>query len=211
MLPTKASIPIQMLSESSPKNGVGKLTSALVSAILALCLFPDVQSTAQDEVDTVVGNSRSPSWGDFDEERLPYVCALAKEILRWRTIIPLSCAPPSVQDATFRDFFLPRKSQFVCNIYAIHRNSREFPHTHVVRPERFLGNKEDGLEFYYPDDTGHNAFGWGLQWCSGQALAEQSLLSVLARLLWAFKIESSLDNEVSTRDQLFTSKNRKFL
>ncbi|KAJ4396021.1 hypothetical protein N0V93_000237 [Gnomoniopsis smithogilvyi] len=175
-------------------NGSRKLTNALLSAVSALCLFSDAQRVAQDEIDSVVGNSRSPSWEDFDGSRLPYVSALAKEILRWQPVVTLACAPPSVRDAVFQGFLIPKGTQIACNIWAIHRNSREFPFADVLRPNRFLGTKQAGHESHYPKGVEYNAFGWGLQRCGGQALAEQSLCSVLARLLWALNIEPGLKN-----------------
>lgn len=175
---------------SSPPDGASKLTSALVSALPALCLFPETQTIAQDEIDAVVGNSRSPSWEDYDYGRLPYLSALAKEILRWRAVVALTCATPSLQDTVFRGFWFPKGTKFFCNIWAINHDSREFPEADFIRPERFLRNTDNGIEFYEPEGTGCDALGWNLRRCGGQALAEQSLWSILARLLWAFNIES---------------------
>lgn len=182
---------------SSPPDGASKLTSALMSALLALCLFPETQTIAQDEIDAVVGNSRSPSWEDFDQGRLPYVSALAKEILRWRAVVALTCATPSLQDIAFRGFWFAKGTHFACNVWAINRDLREFPEAEFIRPERFLRDTDDGIEFYEPEGLDCGTFGWGLRRCGGQALAEQSLWSVLARLLWAFNIEPDF-HKVST-------------
>lgn len=54
--------------------------SALDSFFLAMLLYPDVQAKAQEEIDRVVGRDRLPT--AEDEESLPYVCALVKEV--WR-------------------------------------------------------------------------------------------------------------------------------
>lgn len=190
-------------------DGVNKLTDGLISAVLAMCLFPDVQYAAQDEIDTVVGNSRSPSWEDFDEGRLPYISALAKETLRWRPVMAMARAPPSLRDIMHRAFLIPKRAQIVCNIWGMFRNPQEFPDPDVVLPERYLRDTEDGFELHSPNSTGHNAFGWGIWRCSGQVLAEQSLLSVIARLLWAFNIEPGVDESVSARGQPLFCKNRK--
>lgn len=182
-------------------EGARKLSNALVSAVFALCLFPKAQITAQDEIDSVVGNSRSPSWEDLDEGRLPYVSALAKEVLRWRPVVEFACTTLSTRDAKIRDFLIPQGTQIVCNLWAIHRNARKFPEADVLRPERFLEYTGDGRLNLNCLNGGENyAFGWGLQRCSGQAIAEQSLLSVLARLLWAYRVEPGLDEPVSTRE-----------
>ncbi|KAH6685762.1 cytochrome P450 [Plectosphaerella plurivora] len=76
------------------------------------------------------------------------------------------------------------------NLWAIHRNPRDFPEPDVFRPERFLG----GLERPYPNKKGHNAFGWGRRQCSGQPLAEQGLFITFARLLWSFNMEPGVDD-----------------
>ncbi|KAK5525416.1 hypothetical protein LTR46_012208, partial [Exophiala xenobiotica] len=75
------------------------------------------------------------------------------------------------------------------NVWAIHRNPRDFPDPDVFRPERFYG----GLERPYPNKQGHNPFGWGRRVCSGQPLAEQGLVMTIATLLWAFDIRPGLD------------------
>ena len=48
--------------------------------------YPDVQLRAQAELDAVVGTGRLPEFDD--QEALPYVNALVKELLRWRTVEP---------------------------------------------------------------------------------------------------------------------------
>ena len=48
---------------------------------------PDIQSKAQDEIDRIIGHDRLPTFED--REKLPYINALVKETLRWRTTVPL--------------------------------------------------------------------------------------------------------------------------
>jgi len=50
-----------------------------------MTLFPDVQKKAQAEIDAVVGD-RLPSFADRDS--LPYIEAIAKEVLRWNVVVP---------------------------------------------------------------------------------------------------------------------------
>lgn len=52
-----------------------------------MCLFPEAQARAQKEIDNVIGSDRLPT--AEDEQRLPYVSALIREILRYWTIAPL--------------------------------------------------------------------------------------------------------------------------
>ena len=54
---------------------------------LAMTVYPEVQKTAQDELDRVVGHGVLPDFGHKSE--LPYLEALLKELLRWIQVIPL--------------------------------------------------------------------------------------------------------------------------
>jgi hypothetical protein len=68
--------------------GADTVVSALRSFFLAMTLYPDVQKRAQEEVDRVIGyGERLPSVED--REQMPYVWAVVKEVLRWRTATPL--------------------------------------------------------------------------------------------------------------------------
>lgn len=60
--------------------------AAIYSFFLAMLLHPDAMRKAQQELDTVVGNDRLPSFADRDD--LPYINALVLEVLRWHTIGP---------------------------------------------------------------------------------------------------------------------------
>ena len=61
--------------------------SALMSFFAAMLLYPDIQKKAQDELDSVIGRERLPTFED--RPRLPFIDAVCKEILRWRPITPL--------------------------------------------------------------------------------------------------------------------------
>lgn len=52
-----------------------------------MTLFPDVQRRAHEEIDRVVGSKRLPEFSD--QENLPYITAIVKEILRWAPPFPL--------------------------------------------------------------------------------------------------------------------------
>ncbi|KUJ23936.1 cytochrome P450 [Mollisia scopiformis] len=174
---------------------VDTTSSTMISCILAMAVFPDVQRKAQAEIDSVVGDNTSPTWEDVDG-KLPYCTALVKEVLRWRTVTVLAGIPhANTVDFEYRGYRFPAGTNILGNIWAIHRHPREFPEPDNFRPERFL----NGLEQAYPNNKGMNPFGWGRRQCSGQPLAEQGLLYSLTRLIWAFNIKPSLDehgNEV---------------
>lgn len=148
-------------------------------------------------MDLIVGRRRSPSWEDIDEGRLPYLTALVKEVLRWRTVTVLAGIPhANTKDVDYMGYHFPAGTNFTGNMWAIHRNPRDYPSPDEFRPERFL----NGLEKPYPNARGSNPFGWGRRQCSGQPMAEQGLLFSLGRMIWAFDIQPGLDDKVSGGD-----------
>lgn len=53
--------------------------------VLQMALRPEIMRHAQAELDAVVGKDRMPTFQDQD--RLPYLSAVIKEVIRWHTII----------------------------------------------------------------------------------------------------------------------------
>lgn len=49
--------------------------------------YPEVLKRAQAQLDAVVGRERVPNFDD--RKLLPYIEAVAKEILRWRPVTPI--------------------------------------------------------------------------------------------------------------------------
>ena len=48
--------------------------------------YPEIQKKAQKEIESIVGSSRLPSFAD--RPYLPYMTALAKEVIRWHSVAP---------------------------------------------------------------------------------------------------------------------------
>ena len=82
---------------------------------VAMTLFPDVQKKAQAELMEVIGPSRLPEYGD--EESLPYIRALAKECLRWRSVVPLGLPHRATEDGEYRGYRIPKGSMVIANLW----------------------------------------------------------------------------------------------
>lgn len=59
-----------------------------------MCHYPDIQTKAQAELDSVVGLERLPNFGD--RKRLPYLNALILEVLRWQPVAPMGESEHSI-------------------------------------------------------------------------------------------------------------------
>ena len=52
-----------------------------------MILNPDVQAKGQKEIDTLLEGVRLPEMED--QESLPYICNILKEVHRWKSVVPL--------------------------------------------------------------------------------------------------------------------------
>ncbi|KAI8224302.1 hypothetical protein K4K54_005353 [Colletotrichum sp. SAR 10_86] len=168
-------------------GGVDTTTTTILVFIFAMCAFPRVQQKAQEEIDRVLaGEPRPPRWED--EQSLPYCRALLTEIFRWRSAIALGGPPHApTQDDVYNGMLIPAGTTIIGNLWAIHRNPRDYPNPDEVRPERFLDEAERRPN---PSKRGIFTFGWGRRVCSGQPLAEQGVWFTIVELLWAFRMRS---------------------
>lgn len=83
-----------------------KMASTVIVFILAALLHPEIQKTAQEELDAVTMRERLPTLKD--RPRLPFVDAICKEVIRWRPITPLGEFLPSNSPLLRRSFTTDR-------------------------------------------------------------------------------------------------------
>ena len=57
-------------------GGVDTTSSTMISCILAMARFPEVQEKVHAEFDAIIENGRSPNWNDIDSNALPYLSAV---------------------------------------------------------------------------------------------------------------------------------------
>ncbi|KAJ9628839.1 hypothetical protein H2203_002742 [Taxawa tesnikishii (nom. ined.)] len=183
--------------------GAGSDTTAstLCTAVLALITHPATLKRAQMELDTVIGDSRTPTFAD--EASLPYIRALVKEVLRWRPVAVLGGTPRSTTAPDdYEGYHIPLDTSVLSNFWAINLNEEYYPNPHRFDPVRFLSltsstplgdeDQKAAVQYQgpksYPGKTGENVFGVGRRICPGANLAENSLYIALSKLLWAYDI-----------------------
>ncbi|KAG8683907.1 hypothetical protein FRC09_015732, partial [Ceratobasidium sp. 395] len=178
------------ISEFSEKEdilrwGIGTLYSAEIDTsvsaakgfLLAMVLYPDVQSKAQNELDIVLGDKRLPELKD--RESLPYMDRVLKELFRWFSITPLGVTHACSQDDIYRGFRIPKGAIVVSNIWAISHDSAVYPEPHVFNPDRFLD----------PSVPKAPAFGFGRRICPGAQFSEASLFMIASTVLTVFDVK----------------------
>ncbi|OJJ45126.1 hypothetical protein ASPZODRAFT_134551 [Penicilliopsis zonata CBS 506.65] len=161
--------------------GIHTTKMVLENFITACVAYPQTADKAQKELDSVVGSSRLPRFED--RERLPYLNAFLMELMRWKPISPIGVPHALVHDDEYMGFNLPRNATVIANQWGFNMDQEVFVSPEEFNPERYA---EHG------SDTGERlpGFGFGRRACPGYHLASQSLFIVIARMLWAFSIDS---------------------
>ncbi|KAG2138517.1 cytochrome P450, partial [Suillus clintonianus] len=172
-------------------GGADTTVSATYSFFLAMTLFPDVQKKAQAEIDAVVGPDRLPSYAD--RASLPYIEALAKEVLRWNVVIPTGVSDHSViEDDIHNGYNIPKGSLVIPNIWFMLNDPQTYANPSEFNPERFLA--KDGKE---PEtDPRAVCFGFGRRLCPGLHLADASIWITTAMSLAVFDVSKVVENGV---------------
>lgn len=174
------------LVEAGSQTSAGTLTNL----ILYLAATPDAQAKASQELQAVVGDSRSPTYDDL--ANLPYINACVKEILR------LCPAPPWIlrhfadRDVVYKGYVIPKGTAIVGNTAAIHFDSVRYPDPFKFKPERYINHTKRSADYAAMADPyarDHFTFGAGRRICPGSQFAENALLLALANLVWAFEIK----------------------
>jgi cytochrome P450 len=176
--------------------GIDTTNIALEIFTLACATQPRFMRHAQEELDRAVGPNRLPTFQD--KPNLPYVCAVVKEVLRWRPVSAGGIPHAATQDDEYMGYRIPRGATVIGNHWSIHMDEAVFPDPMTFRPERWLENPD--LPLY--------AFGFGRRACTGQHVSNNSLFIIVARLLWAFEIKPAVDDsgrEIPIDDMAFTS------
>jgi len=89
--------------------------TVLKSFFLMMALYPHVARKAQEELDRVVGNERLPELSD--QENLPYISALMKELLRWGCPLPFGLPKRVTEDDVYNGFHIPAGANIVENVW----------------------------------------------------------------------------------------------
>ncbi|KAJ7320876.1 cytochrome P450 [Mycena albidolilacea] len=151
--------------------------------LLAMLLNEPVQGSAQREIDSVVGSDRLPDF--IDRERLPFVTAVMKEVLRWHPPAPTGIPHELTHDDMYEGMFLPAGSIVMANIWGLLHDPTMYPDPFTFDPSRFI---RDGKLDCTKNDPSRFVFGFGRRACPGRLFTEDSLWLMIAQFLAVYSI-----------------------
>ncbi|THG00233.1 hypothetical protein TEA_020666 [Camellia sinensis var. sinensis] len=134
-----------------------------------------------------VGHGNVRWLDESDTKNLVYPQAIIKETLRLYPPGPLSIPRESIQDCHVSDYYVPKGTRLIVNVWKLQRDPHIWTNPDGFKPERFLAwqAKEDliGQQFELLP------FGAGRRSCPGSTLAYKIMHLILARLLQGFNLE----------------------
>ncbi|KAG1797149.1 cytochrome P450 [Suillus variegatus] len=174
--------------------GAGSDTTAvgITATVMAAACHPLAQAKVHEELDTVIGSDRAPTFNDSSS--LPQLHAFLLETLRWRPIVRIGFPHRATKDILWRGYCIPKGATVYGCHWTLSRDPTVFPDPETFNPQRWL-DSEGRLN---DDHTKFITFGFGRRVCPGLHLANQSLYITLALLLWSFRIVQRPDAPINT-------------
>ncbi|GLJ32227.1 hypothetical protein SUGI_0648630 [Cryptomeria japonica] len=121
-----------------------------------------------------------------DLDRLPYLHAAVKEVLRLRTTGPLLLPHKATSSCEIGGFVIPKDTQVMVNVWAMGRDPAIWKNPLEFTPERFLEGENSKID-YRGQDFELIPFGAGRRMCPGLPLASCIVHFVLASLIHSFE------------------------
>ncbi|KAJ7142241.1 cytochrome P450 [Mycena epipterygia] len=178
--------------------GSDTTVAALSTFFLAMLANPEAQRKAQMEINMVIGQGQLPDFND--EQSLPYVSALVKEVLRWKPVAPIGLQShrcptvdlnSSLVEDEYRGYRLPAGSIIIGNIWAILQDEDMYPDPSVFKPERFLRDGKPNPDVRDPQAV----FGFGRRICPARHMALESVWITIASILSVFDITKAVGDD----------------
>eukprot|EP01133_Synstelium_polycarpum_P008148 gene8148-9567_t len=171
--------------------GTEMTSSAIEWFILFMINNPDIQTRARNELLEAVG-------ADVNQVELshrnktPYLVALLKEVLRIKPIASLGLPRAAKESIIINDVYIPKGTQVVMNVYALHHDKDIYPDPETFNPDRFMSG-EHSSDNWIPFSTGKRN-------CVGMSLAKDMIYIVCSNLLLNFNLYSHTGERLDDTD-----------
>lgn len=162
--------------------GTETTSTTLTWAMLLLSLNPEVQKKVQNEIFEEIGREREPQMSD--RSRLPYLCAIMDEVLRYSSLVAANVQHRTLTDTELMGYFIPANATVLTNLHCIHRDPQVWKRPEEFYPEHFLSS--DGS---YKASKYLIPFSIGKRACLGESLARMELFMGLTSVLQHFEVK----------------------
>ncbi|KAJ6553619.1 cytochrome P450 [Mycena vulgaris] len=171
-------------------TGTNTTRATLLMFLRAMLVNPTAQKKAQQEIDVAIRPGHPP--GFEDEDRLPYVTAVVKEIMRMWPVAPIAVPHAVTKDDIYRGYRIPAGSVVIANSWAMLHDESVYPEPHTFKPERFLLDGKLNPSVRDPVDI---IFGFGRRSCPGRYMGLDSVRVMIASMLAVFNINKPIGED----------------
>ncbi|KAK4258231.1 hypothetical protein QN277_007703 [Acacia crassicarpa] len=158
-------------------------TAVSVWAMTQLMKNPRVMQRVQEELRNICGTK--VFIGESDIQKLTYLKAVVKEVLRLHPPAPLLVMRQTNKKCIIEGYEIPEKTLVYVNAWAIHRDSEAWKDPEVFYPERFLDSDID----FKGQDFELIPFGAGRRICPGLPMGVATVELIIANLAYSFDWE----------------------
>ena len=182
--------------------GMDNAANTTAWALLFLTLNPVIQEKLYQEIRDWCSDKGCKTVRAEDVSKLQYLQAVLKETLRMTPIAPV-VPRMAVNDTTIGGNKIPRGSELLINVYAVHYDSELCLELHQFMPKRFLPSSKPGTKEATKggtrDDGGGDVlankvtdksflpFGGGMKSCAGMEVGKLQVAFTVANLVNAFR------------------------
>lgn len=140
-------------------GGLDTLTTLVAWSMALLAERPDIQDKAVAEIRKVY-KAEQVLCDAYDDQSIPYIVALVKELLRYYTVLRLSLPRATVKDIVWEGKRIPSGSVVFLNAWSCNMDDQVWKDPEEFRPERWLA--EDAY------DAPLFTYGLGYRMCAGR-------------------------------------------
>ena len=164
--------------------GTETLLWSIEWALAELVNNPDIQARIQDELDKILGKGKLICEADTHNNKLPYLMAFVKEVMRFHMCIPQLVPHLNLEPAKLLGYDIPAGSRIFVNSWWIANNPKYWDEPEKFVPERFLNSDSEltGNDFRFLP------FGAGRRACPGINIAVPLLPIVIGSLVQTFDL-----------------------
>ncbi|KAK3107083.1 hypothetical protein FSP39_006779 [Pinctada imbricata] len=175
-------------------------TKALISGFIFLMLhFPEVQAKLQKEIDSVIGEKRSPELEDMTS--MPYMRACIQEVLRFQSHLPLTAPHANLTtEVDLEGYHIPQNTIIFANIFAVHHDDQLWDDPWSFCPERFLDDDGQFVSSDHPSRKNMIPFGIGRRVCVGKEMTYLRAFTYMTNLLQNFSFKMADGDELPSSD-----------
>ncbi|PAA47032.1 hypothetical protein BOX15_Mlig001422g2 [Macrostomum lignano] len=163
--------------------------------LLYMAFYPEVQDRVQNELDSVVGQSRRPRMQDRTE--LHYTSAVIDETYRKASLAAIGVFHRSVEDATFHGYRIPSDAIIIPLVYGVHHRAEYWERPNEFYPEHFLDNKGR-----YRSSPYLIPFLIGRRSCVGESLARMEIFLFFTAIMQRYRVRPEPESAAKKDDIL---------